>query len=213
VPVEGLNVGPGRGLAVAFAQHYELVSLFYEREGHYEEHVVYRAPHPNWGIDNLSAVDFDGDSDIDFLLTHGDTLDDGLPFKFYHGVEWLENLGNTEFRAHRVGSLYGAHSAQAADLDGDGDLDVVASGFLPQMNLSVSAEKMRLDSIVWFERTDGDWIPWSIELNHPLHTGMTVVDFNQDGLLDIVAPIASDWAVETLEPAPSIEIFFNEGPH
>jgi hypothetical protein len=71
---------------------------------------------------------------------------------------------------------------------------------------------MRLDSIVWFERTEGGWIPWSIELNHPLHTGMTVVDFNRDGLLDIVAPIASDWEVETLEASPSIEIFFNEGP-
>ncbi|NIM61309.1 MAG: hypothetical protein GTN89_13845, partial [Acidobacteria bacterium] len=54
------------------------------------------------------------------------------PFKFYHGVEWLENRGNAEFSAHRVGSLYGAHSAEAVDLDGDGDLDVVASGFLPQ---------------------------------------------------------------------------------
>jgi hypothetical protein len=212
VPVEGLNGGPGHGFAVAFAQQHEFVSLFYEKEGRYEEHVVYRAPHPNWGIDNLSAVDFDGDSDVDFLLAHGDTLDDGYPFKFYHGVEWLENLGDTQFRAHRIGGLYGAHSAQAADLDGDGDLDVVASGFLPQMNLSVSAKEMRLDSIVWFERTDGGWIPWSIELNHPLHTGMTVVDFDQDGLLDIVAPIASDWEVETLEPAPSIEIFFNEGP-
>jgi hypothetical protein len=212
VPVEGMAVGTGQCLAVAFAQHHEFVSLFCEKAGSYEELVVYRAPHPNWGIDNLSAVDFDGDSDVDFLLAHGDTLDDGYPFKFYHGVEWLENLGDTEFRAHRVGSLYGAHSAQAADLDGDGDLDVVASGFLPQMNLSVSAEEMRLDSIVWFERTEGGWIPWSIELNHPLHTGMTVVDFNRDGLLDIVAPIASDWEVETLEASPSIEIFFNEGP-
>jgi len=212
VPIEGLTAGAGHGFAVAFAQQHELVSLFYEKAGRYEEQVVYRAPHPNWGIDNLSAVDLDGDSDVDFLLAHGDTLDDGFPFKFYHGVEWLENLGDAQYRAHRVGTLYGAHSAQAADLDGDGDLDVVASGFLPQMNLSVSAEKMRLDSIVWFERTDDDWIPWSIELNHPLHTGMTVVDFDQDGLLDIVAPIASDWEVKTLEPGPSIEIFFNEGP-
>ncbi|HEY5657659.1 MAG TPA: VCBS repeat-containing protein [Myxococcota bacterium] len=211
LPVEGLGVGPGRGLAVAFSQHYELVSLFYERAGRYEEHVVYRGPHPNWGVDNLSAVDFDGDSDTDFLLAHGDTLDDGFPFKFYHGVEWIENLGNAQFRAHRVGSLYGAHSAQAVDLDGDGDLDVVASSFLPQVNLSVSAQKLRLDSIVWFERTEAEWIPWSIELNHPLHTGIAVVDFDQDGLPDIVAAVASDWELKTPEPGPSVEVFFNEG--
>jgi hypothetical protein len=212
LPVEDLRVGPGRGLAVAFSQHYELVSLFYERGGRYEEHVVYRAPHPNWGMSNLSAVDFDGDSDTDFLMAHGDTFDDGLPFKFYHGVEWLENLGNAQFRAHRIGSLYGVQSAQAVDLDGDGDLDVVASSFLPQVNLSVSAERMRLDSIVWFERTDEEWIPWSIELNHPRHSGIAVVDFDRDGLPDILAAIASDWEVDTPEPGPSMEVFLNEGP-
>jgi hypothetical protein len=212
VPVEALDVGPGRGFAVAFAQQYELVSLFYETDGRYEEHVVYRGPHPNWGVSNLTAVDFDGDADVDFLLAHGDTLDDGLPFKFYHGVEWLENLGNAQFKAHRVGTLYGAHSAEAVDLDGDGDLDVVASGFLPQVNLSVSAEQMRLDSLVWFERTDGEWIPWSIELNHPLHTGMTVVDFNRDGRPDIVAAINRDWKLEEPLSGPSLEVFINEGP-
>jgi hypothetical protein len=212
LPVEDLAVGPGHGIAAAFSQHYEAVSLFYEIAGRYEEHVIYRAPHPNWGMSNLSAVDFDGDGDTDFLLAHGDTLDDGLPFKFYHGVDWLENLGNAQFRAHQIGSFYGAQSAHAVDMDGDGDLDVVASSFLPQVNLSVSAERMRLDSIVWFERTEGDWIPWSIELNHPLHTGIEVVDFNRDGWLDVVAAIADDWAVEIPEPGPSMEVFLNEGP-
>ncbi|MBW2693087.1 MAG: VCBS repeat-containing protein [Deltaproteobacteria bacterium] len=212
VPVEALDGGSGRGFAVAFAQQYELVSLFYETGGRYEEHVVYRGPHPNWGVSNLTAMDFDGDADVDFLLAHGDTLDDGLPFKFYHGVEWLENRGNAQFSAHRIGTLYGAHSAEAVDLDGDGDLDVVASGFLPQVNLSESAERMRLDSLVWFERTDGEWIPWSIELNHPLHTGMTVVDFNRDGRPDIVAAINRDWKLEEPLSGPSLEVFINEGP-
>jgi hypothetical protein len=197
---------------VAFSQQHELVSLFYEMDGRYQERVVYRAPHPDWGVDNLTATDFDGDADVDFLLVHGDTLDVGLPFKFYHGVEWLENRGNAQFIAHRVGALYGAHSAEAVDLDGDGDLDVVASGYLPQVNLSVSAEQMRLDSLVWFERTDGDFIPWSIELNHPLHTGMTVIDFNRDGRPDIVAAINSDWEPEEPLHGPSLEVFVNEGP-
>jgi hypothetical protein len=80
------------------------------------------------------------------------------------------------------------------------------------VNLSVSAEQMRLDSLVWFERTDGEWIPWSIELNHPLHTGMTVVDFNRDGRPDIVAAINRDWKLEEPLSGPSLEVFINEGP-
>ncbi len=80
------------------------------------------------------------------------------------------------------------------------------------MNLSVSAEQMRLDSLVWFDRTDGDFIPWSIELNHPLHTGMTVIDFNRDGRPDVVTAINSDWNPEEPLYGPSLEVFVNEGP-
>jgi hypothetical protein len=212
LPVERLGVGPGRGFAVAFSQHYELVSVFYEKDGRYEERVIYRAPHPNWGVSNLAAVDLDGDSDVDFLLAHGDTLDDGLPFKFYHGVEWLENRGNAEFRAHRIGSLYGAHSVEAADLDGDGDLDIVATSFLPQVLLPVPKGKILIDSVVWFEHTEREWIPWAIEFNHPRHTSMTVVDVNRDGRLDIVAAINRAWDFEKREHGPSLETWINEGP-
>jgi hypothetical protein len=212
LPVEALGVGPGRGFAVAYSQHYELVSLFYEEDGRYEERVIYRAPHPNWGVSNLAAVDLDGDADVDFVLAHGDTLDDGLAFKFYHGVEWLENRGNAEFRAHRVGSLYGAHSVEPADLDGDGDLDLVATSFLPQVLLPVPKGRILIDSVVWFEQTEREWIPWAIEFNHPRHTGMTLVDINRDGRLDIVAAINRAWDFETKEHGPALEAWTNEGP-
>ncbi len=211
LPVEALGVGPGRGLAVAYSQHHELVSIFYERDGRYEEHVIYRAPHPNWGVSNLAAVDLDRDSDVDFLLAHGDTLDDGLAFKPYHGVEWLENLGNAKFRAHRIGGLYGAHSVEPADLDGDGDLDIVAAGFLPQVLLPVPKGRILIDSVIWFEQTELEWIPWAIELNHPRHTNMTLVDTNGDGRLDIVAAINRAWAYEKKEHGPALEVFINEG--
>jgi hypothetical protein len=211
LPVETLGVGPGRGFAVAYSQHHELVSVFFEKDGRYEEHVIYRAPHPNWGVSNLAAADLDGDSDVDFALAHGDTLDDGLAFKFYHGVEWLENRGNAEFRAHRVGGLYGAHSVEPADLDGDGDLDLVATSFLPQVLLPVPKGRILIDSVVWFEQTEGGWIPWAIEFNHPRHTGMTLIDFNDDGRLDIVAAINRAWDFEKKEHGPALEVWINEG--
>jgi hypothetical protein len=203
--------GSGPGFAVAVSQHHELVAGFSARGGRFEERVLWRAPHPNWGTSHLSAVDLDGDSDVDFLLAHGDTLDDGVAFKPWHGVEWLENRGAEGFVARRIGALYGAHAAEAADLDSDGDLDVVACGFLPQVELPVARGPTRVDSVVWFEHRGDEWIPWAIEINHPRHTGLTVVDLDEDGRLDVVAAINRAWDVTAVEEGPSLEVWLNRG--
>jgi len=213
VPVEDLRPGEGPGFVVAFAQHYELVSLFLPRPGGgFAEQVLVRGPHPNWGTSNLEPVDLDRDGDLDFLLSHGDTLDDGIAIKPYHGVEWLENRGAEGFATHPIGPLYGAHRAEAADLDGDGDLDVVAAGFLPQVQLPVPAGAPRLDSILWFERTDAGWTPWTLEAGHPRHTGLTIVDLDEDGDPDVVAAINTAWDLAPEGGGPSLEAWFNEGP-
>jgi len=213
VPVEDLRPGDGPGFVVAFAQHHETISAFHPREGGgFEERVLYRAPHPNWGTSNLEPVDLDRDGDLDFLLCHGDTLDDGIAIKPYHGVEWLENRGAEGFVARPIGPLYGAHRAEAADLDGDGDLDVVAAGFLPQVQLPVPEGAPRLDSVLWFERTEEGWTPWSLEANHPRHTGLTILDIDEDGDPDVVAPINTAWDLAPEGGGPSLEVWFNEGP-
>ena len=213
VPVVDLAPGDGPGFVVAFAQQHEMVSMFLPRGATgYEERVLYRAPHPAWGTSHLAAADLDADGDLDFLLSNGDTLDDGVAFKPYHGVSWLENRGEQSFQAHSIGRLYGAHAAEAGDLDADGDLDVVASGFLPQVVLPVSQAAMRLDSVVWFERNDDQWIPHEIESGHPRHTGVTLFDLDEDGRLDIVAAVNRAWDLEPVETGPSLEVWFNRGP-
>jgi len=212
VSVAPFPAADGRpGFAVAFAQHYEMVSAFAPGPDGFEERVLWRAPHPNWGTSNLTAVDLDGDGDQDFLMAHGDTLDDGVAFKPWHGVEWLENRGEAGFVAHRVGALYGAQAAEAVDLDGDGDLDVVACGFLPQVKLPVREGDARVDSLVWFERRGDEWIPWGIEKNHPRHTGLAIADLDADGRPDIIAAINRAWDVEEVEEGPSLEIWLNRG--
>jgi len=223
VPMPARKSDPGPGFAVAFAQQYEYVSVFrpaasgsdgkpkrgVARGEDYKEHVLYRAPHPNWGASNLEGVDLDGDSDLDLLLAHGDTLDDGFAFKPYHGVMWLENLGGDEFTAHQVGALYGAHRAEAADFDGDGDLDVFAVGYLPQVPQPVPNGYPRVDSIIWFEHSGNAWIPWSVEVGHPRHTGATVLDFDRDGRPDLIAPVNNAWEIKDREGGAALEVWFN----
>jgi hypothetical protein len=62
-------------------------------------------------------VDFDLDGDLDLLVSNGDTLDDDV-LKPYHGVSWLENLGDLRFEVHVIGHLYGCESACSGDVDG-----------------------------------------------------------------------------------------------
>jgi len=214
IPVDGLQAAEGPGFVVAFAQEHERVSVFYpddDAPNGYREQPLHTAAHPAWGMSHLAAVDLDGDGDLDFLLANGDTLDDGVAFKPYHGVQWLENRGAQGFQAHTIGGLYGAHAAAAGDLDGDGDLDVVASGFLPQVALPVSASEMRVDSVVWFERDGDEWIPWAIESNHPRHTGLHLADLDGDGRLDVVVGVNRAWDITEVETGPSLEVWFNRG--
>ena len=70
---------------------------------------------------------------------------------------------------------------------------------------------MRLDSVIWFERDGAAWIPWEIESGHPRHTGVTVVDLDDDGRLDVVVAVNRAWDVTPAETGPSLEVWFNRG--
>ncbi len=137
----------GRPDAVALVsqQHERVIALLNRGEGQFEQRVLFQAEHPMFGLSSVEPVDLDQDGDTDLLLTNGDPLDDSHTPKPWHGVQWLENHGALRFEAHVVGPLLDASAATCSDLDGDGDLDVVATG----MGNLPSAEP--LASVVWFE--------------------------------------------------------------
>ena len=200
IPVD-LNKDGRMDLVVLFAQQFETVVAFVNNGGAqatFTPQVIYTAPHPNWGSSGIQVVDLDRDGDLDVLMTHGDTFDDRI-IKPYHGIQWLENRGAFPFVEHTLAEMPGVARAEAADLDGDGDLDVVACAFIAAGS---EEEEDQLPALVWLEQTrPGVFVRHTLEMGSPRHATLDVGDFDHDGDMDIVVgdfyfvaqPGASNW--------------------
>jgi hypothetical protein len=168
------------------AQQYESVIAYVNKgtgDFTFDQKVIYAAPHPNWGSSGIQLVDLDKDDDLDILLTHGDTFDDGLA-KPYHGIQWLENTGAYPYKEHSIAQMPGVHRAEAADIDGDGDLDIVACALLAGGS---DVDESTLPALVWLEQTKaGVFARHTIELGAPRHATLDVGDIDNDGDIDIV---------------------------
>lgn len=128
-------------------------------------------------------TDLDGDGDLDVLMAFG--LAAAVPGNSLesHHVAWYENIGKsglgTEWRKHLIAEvLPHGFEAVAGDLDGDGDQDVVATGWTPAGQLT------------WFENS-GDpksgWKRHAIKQNWSNAVTVILADLDKDGRLDIVA--------------------------
>jgi hypothetical protein len=165
------------------SQEWEEIYLFENSgSGEFKTHLIWGSTNDDYGCSGMRLVDLDQDGDMDILFTNGDAFDYIPPRpRPWHGVQWLENRGRLQFGYHRIGGLNGASAACAADLDGDGDLDVIA---VSAWNLW---EKPESQSMVWFEN-DGkmNFIPHDL-VNSPTHLiTLETSDMNGDGRSDFV---------------------------
>jgi len=182
VPVD-INGDKRPDVITLFAQEHETVVAFVNQGGmRFDPQTIYEAPHPNWGSSGIQVVDLDKDGDLDVLMTHGDTFDDDI-LKAYHGIQWLENKGTYPFTEHTIATLAGVQRAQAVDLDGDGDLDIVACALVATHN----TETPMMPAVVWLEQTKpGVFERHVIEVGQPTHASLDVGDYDHDGDIDIV---------------------------
>jgi hypothetical protein len=190
IPVD-LNRDGKLDLVTLLAQHYETV-IAYINKGTppftFDPVALYKAPHANWGSSGIDIVDLDADGDLDVLLTNGDSFDDAI-VKPYHAIHWLENQGGLTFIAHRLAGMPGVHRAEAADLDGDGDLDVIASALLAGGS---DREESQLPALIWLEqRKRGVFERRTLSVGSPRHATLDTGDFDRDGDIDIVAGVMS----------------------
>jgi hypothetical protein len=209
VPVADLD-GDGRPDIVALiSQEHECVTAFLNRPDGFQPVVLYQAPDPSWGSSGIELVDLDQDGDLDVLSTNGDTFDSYV-VKPYHGITWLENAGDFPFRAHSLAAMPGVHRALAADLDGDGDLDIVAAALIPG-KLRDQTDASGLDAVLWLEQVaPGRFVRHTLRTGDPAHAAIAVGDFDRNGDLDFV--VGCFWDGPSAGNNPAALVFWNDGP-
>lgn len=117
---------------------------------------------------SVQVGDIDDDGDLDFVVAI-EALDDVLWYENTNGDGslWTEKIINVSFG--------GARQAVLADMDGDGDLDVVAAS--PDFK-----------AIAWFENdgNGGTWTTHNVDTAFDRASGVAAADIDGDGDLDVV---------------------------
>lgn len=130
------------------------------------------------GAQFIHAADIDGDGDIDLIASS--ELD--------HTIAWFSNrlrVGGGFDRYVVSNTAYGVHAAIAADMDGDGDMDIVAA-------------VEYANQITWYENLGGFMPAWREHVISPFAQvahGVFVADLDGDGDLDALSASREDGKV------------------
>ena len=138
-------------------------------------HIIDKTGRPGHG----HAVDMDGDGDLDVVMASGFAADlapsEVIPV--IGRLAWYENVDHGKlWRRHVMQEPLPAFEAFARDLDGDGDIDVVATA----------------RDLSWYENTGNNtWVRHVLKKVWPSAAQVIVADLDGDGRPDIVAAAES----------------------
>jgi hypothetical protein len=130
---------------------------------------------------HVDAVDFDGDGDLDLLIASMGVI---FPNNQKIGaIVWMEQTAPGEFRNHTLAEkIERVTDVRAADLDRDGDLDLVVAQF--------GYDQGR---VVWMENQGGGKFAnhQLLALAGAIHA--PVADFDGDGWPSVVTVVSQEW--------------------
>ena len=135
--IDDYNHDGAKDIWVLFAQGEEGVFLFTNKgNGSFDSKEVLRFPSV-YGSSYFELADFNKDGYPDIVYTCGDNADYSPVLKPYHGVYIFLNDGKNNFTQKYFYPINGCYKAIARDFDGDGDLDLAKSLFLPITNINL----------------------------------------------------------------------------
>lgn len=176
--------GDGRPdfVALVTQQHETILQFTNDGSGEFTNSIIARANHPAFGSSSIYLHDLDEDGDQDLLYTNGDMMDENPQPKPYHGARWLENDGSGAYTLHYLAGMPGCYDAKPADMDGDGDLDVVISALYFQW------DQHDFPTIAWLENTGGfkDFVRRKIAYAPTNIANIAVGDVDGNGKPDIL---------------------------
>jgi hypothetical protein len=181
VDVRDFN-GDGRlDIVALFAQGDERIML-YTNKGKldFEETRLLRFP-SIYGTSSFDMGDVDNDGDLDIVCTAGDNADFSTILKPYHGVYVYTNQGNMTFKQQAFYPQNGATKVMLADLDSDGDQDMLSIALFPDV------AKRPAEGLIYFKNAGISFNQMTIPVNHlGRWSVMDIADIEGDGDLDVV---------------------------
>lgn len=209
VPVVDLNRDGKLDFIALISQEHEVVDAFLNLGGgQFEQSRIFSAPTPSWGSSGIQLVDLDKDGDLDVLHTNGDSFDRSF-LRPLHAIHWLENRGTYPWVQHELLKMPGCHRALPGDMDGDGDLDIVAVSMLHDQ----IRDRFGMDNfaaVCCLEQTSpGKFTRRTLELGTCDHPCLEIGDFDDDGDLDLA--VGNFHFVQPAdEQPPSLTIWWND---
>ena len=181
VDVRDFN-GDGRlDIVALFAQGDERIMLYTNKGGlNFEETRLLRFP-SIYGTSSFDMGDVDGDGDLDIVCTAGDNADFSTILKPYHGVYVYMNQGKMTFKQQEFYPQNGATKVMVADLDQDGDQDLLSIALFPDV------AKRPAEGLIYFKNMGKGFNQMAIPVNHlGRWSVMDIADIEGDGDLDVV---------------------------
>jgi hypothetical protein len=214
VPVHDWNSDGRPDFVALVSQEYESVDMFLnDGYGKFQARRLWAGPDLTFGSSGLEPSDLDRDGDLDILFSNGDSFDN-MFVNSWHGLQWLENLGQLQFAYHRLADFTGAYRALPGDIDGDGDVDIVAVASVPPQPKPAGIDAQALPAIICLEQIrPGEFARHTLAQGSPCHATFEMADFDEDGDTDLAVGVhlmdmqsvshsIAVWWNQTKKPSP-----------